>query len=132
VRKFNFFNYTRELPEVIKMAQNPDVTVRSRGVMEKCTFCIQRITRAKRKAKRENRPVADGEFQTACQQSCPTGAIYFGNIIDSDSRVAALKKNDRNYELLAEFNIRPRNSYLAIVRNPNPLLVGGKKEKERS
>jgi molybdopterin-containing oxidoreductase family iron-sulfur binding subunit len=128
VRKFNFFNYVYDMPEVVKMAQNPDVTVRSRGVMEKCTFCIQRITRAKRKAESENRTVTDGEILTACQQACPTKAIYFGNINDSDSIVSKLKKDDRNYELLAELNVRPRNSYLAKLRNPNPLLKGHKPE----
>ncbi len=125
VRKFNFFNYTKDLPEVSKMAQNPDVTVRSRGVMEKCTFCLQRIKKAKRIAKQENRKVADGDFQAACQQACPTGAIKFGNINDSESVVTMAKKIDRNYELLAELNIRPRNSYLAKIRNYNEKLNKG-------
>lgn len=125
VRKFNFFNYTKDLPEVTKMTQNPDVTVRSRGVMEKCTFCLQRIKKAKRTAKTENRKVIDGEFQTACQQACPTGAIKFGNIIDPESVVTMAKKIDRNYELLAELNIRPRNSYLAKIRNFNAKLNKG-------
>jgi len=107
---------------VVRMAQNPDVTVRSRGVMEKCTFCIQRLVRAKRDAKAENRTVKDGEVLTACQQACPTRAIHFGNINDPQSDVTKLKKNDRNYELLGMLNVRPRNSYLAKIRNPNPLL----------
>jgi len=122
VRRFNFFNYTKDLPEVVRMAQNPDVTVRSRGVMEKCTFCIQRLVRAKRDAKAEGRTVKDGEVLTACQQACPTKAIHFGNINDPQSDVTKLKKNDRNYELLGMLNVRPRNSYLAKLRNPNPLL----------
>jgi molybdopterin-containing oxidoreductase family iron-sulfur binding subunit len=128
VRRFNFFNYVKDMPEVIKMAQNPDVTVRSRGVMEKCTFCIQRLTRAKRKAKGEDRTVNDGEIITACQQACPVNAIHFGNINDPESNVSKLKINDRNYELLGELNVRPRNSYLAKIRNPNPLLKGHKSD----
>ena len=122
VRRFNFFNYVKDMPEVVKMAQNPDVTVRSRGVMEKCTFCIQRINRAKQNARKAGRPVHDGEFQTACQQACPTNAIHFGNINDLKSRVANLKRDPRNYDLLGELNIRPRNSYLAKIRNQNPAL----------
>jgi molybdopterin-containing oxidoreductase family iron-sulfur binding subunit len=122
VRRFNFFNYVNDMPEVVKMAQNPDVTVRSRGVMEKCTFCIQRINRAKIKSKLEERTVADGEIKTACQQACPTKAIHFGNINDPDSIVTLLKHKDRNYQLLGELNTRPRNSYLAKIRNPHPEL----------
>jgi len=125
VRKFNFFNYTKDLPEVMKMAQNPDVTVRSRGVMEKCSFCLQRIKKAKQTAKKENRTVNDGDFQTACQQACPTGAIIFGNINDPKSVVTQAKKIDRNYALLAELNVRPRNTYLAKIRNYNVKLNKG-------
>ncbi len=128
VRKFNFFNYTNELPEVVKMAQNPDVTVRSRGVMEKCTFCIQRIKKEKLSAKKENRVIKDGDFMSACQQACPASAIQFGNINDPESIVTSLKKIDRNYELLGELNVRPRNSYLAKVRNYNKKLIPDKKE----
>ncbi len=123
VRRFNFFNYTKDKNEVEKMSQNPDVTVRSRGVMEKCSFCIQRINRAKIKAKGEGRTVADGEIIAACQQACPTQAIQFGNINDPESKVSKQKRINRNYELLAELNIRPRNSYLAKIRNPNPELT---------
>jgi molybdopterin-containing oxidoreductase family iron-sulfur binding subunit len=122
VRRFNFFNYINEYSETMKMAQNPDVTVRSRGVMEKCTYCIQRINSARKKAKRENRTVADQEILTACQQACPTNAINFGNINDPDSQVVALKKQARNYHLLDELNVKPRTSYLARLRNPNPEL----------
>jgi molybdopterin-containing oxidoreductase family iron-sulfur binding subunit len=129
VRRFNFFNYTKDKDEVEKMSQNPDVTVRSRGVMEKCTFCVQRINRSKLKAKGEGREVADNEFKTACQQACPTQAIQFGNINNPESEVSRHKRIDRNYELLAEFNVRPRNSYLAKIRNPNPDLVGYKSRK---
>lgn len=130
VRRFNFFNYSKELPEVMKMAQNPDVTVRSRGVMEKCTFCLQRIKRVKRSAKKQGREMHDGELVTACQQACPTGAIIFGNINDPKSVVALQKKINRNYELLAEFNIRPRNSYLAKVRNINEKLAMASSDKD--
>lgn len=121
-RRFNFYNFTNTLPELIKMAQNPDVTVRSRGVMEKCTYCLQRINRAKRTAKMEGREVRDGEVVTACQQACPTDAISFGNLMDKKSKVVADKQSNRNYEILAEFNTRPRTSYMAKLRNPNPEL----------
>jgi len=122
VRRFNFFNYTKDTPEIVKMVMNPDVTVRSRGVMEKCTFCIQRINRGKNAAKLENREVRDGEIVTACQQACPTQAIVFGNINDPASKVSKAKRQNRNYELLAELNTKPRLSYLARIRNPHPEL----------
>ncbi len=122
VRRFNFFNYTNKFPELIKMAQNPDVTVRSRGVMEKCTYCLQRLNRAKRTAKLEGRQLRDGEVKTACQQSCPVEAIHFGNILDKNSEIVKAKQADRTYEMLAEFNFRPRTSYQARLRNPNPAL----------
>ena len=121
VRRFNFYNYTNEYPEIVKMSQNPDVTVRSRGVMEKCSYCLHRINRIKRDTKLSGSKVQDGAVVTACQQACPTGAIQFGNINDPDSKVVAAKKV-RNYELLAEFNTRPRTSYQAKIRNPNPDL----------
>jgi molybdopterin-containing oxidoreductase family iron-sulfur binding subunit len=123
VRRFNFFNYTAEMAEVVKMAQNPDVTVRSRGVMEKCTFCLQRINRAKREARKRGQELNDGDIQTACQQACPSRAISFGNLNDPASRVARLKAADRNYELLAELNVRPRISYRAKISNPHPQLA---------
>jgi Fe-S-cluster-containing dehydrogenase component len=104
------------------MARNPQVTVRSRGVMEKCTYCVQRIERARARAKLDDRPIRDGEIVTACQQTCPAEAIVFGNINDTDSRVAKLKADSRNYALLAELNTRPRTTYLAGVTNPSPNL----------
>lgn len=128
VRRFNFFNYTRDLPYTLQLVQNPDVTVRSRGVMEKCTYCIQRINRAKRQAKLEGRGIQDGDIVTACQAACPTRAITFGNINDPQSRVAQLKRIPRNYELLAYLNTRPRTSYLGRIRNANPLLLKGDEE----
>jgi molybdopterin-containing oxidoreductase family iron-sulfur binding subunit len=120
VRRFNFFNYTADLPEIVQIAQNPNVTIRSRGVMEKCTYCLQRINQGKIIAKREGRELADGEVKSACQQTCPTDAISFGNVNDPKSQVSQLKKNDRNYAMLEELNIKPRTSYLAKLRNPNP------------
>ncbi len=120
VRRFNYFNFTNSYPETIKMVQNPDVTVRFRGVMEKCTYCTQRIQEAKINAKNEARLVVDGEIQTACQQACPSDSIVFGNILDPESRVAKLKKQNREYKLLVELNIKPRTSFLARIKNPNP------------
>jgi MoCo/4Fe-4S cofactor protein with predicted Tat translocation signal len=122
VRRFNFLLYADWTTPTLKMARNPDVTVRSRGVMEKCTYCVQRINHARIDAKVEDRTIRDGEVQTACQNACPVNAITFGNINDPEAQVTKLKQEPRNYGLLEELNTRPRTTYLASVRNPNPEL----------
>jgi molybdopterin-containing oxidoreductase family iron-sulfur binding subunit len=123
VRKFNFLLYSDYDTESLKFMRNPDVTVRSRGVMEKCTYCIQRIEAVKIEADKENRPIKDGEIVTACQQACPTSAISFGNINDPSSEVAKRKAAERNYQVLADLNFRPRTTYTAGVINPNAELA---------
>jgi molybdopterin-containing oxidoreductase family iron-sulfur binding subunit len=124
VRHFNFLNFHRYEPEIVGLVYNPDVSVRMRGVMEKCTYCVQRIEETKIKAKKDGRrEIKDGEIKTACQQTCPAEAIVFGNINDPESRVAKLKKQERNYAMLAELGIKPRTTYLAKLRNPNPELT---------
>ena len=122
VRRFNFLLFQDWETSQFKMMRNPDVTVRSRGVMEKCTYCVQRINEHRIDAEREDRKIRDGELQTACQQSCPANAIVFGNINDPESKVSKLKAQGRNYGLLADLNTRPRTTYLADIRNPNPEL----------
>jgi MoCo/4Fe-4S cofactor protein with predicted Tat translocation signal len=124
VRRFNFFNFTKDTPDILKLAMNPDVTVRARGVMEKCTYCTQRINKVKIDAKLAGRELRDGDVKTACQQACPASAIEFGDLRDRSSRVVKAKADPRNYALLEELNTRPRTTYLAKVRNPNPDLEG--------
>lgn len=130
VRKFNYLNWTKQKTEIENLQSNPDVSTRMRGVMEKCTYCTQRIVEAKVLAKADpagRREVRDGEIQTACQQTCPADAISFGNIVDPNSAVSKAKASPRNYALLAELNVRPRTTYLAQLRNPNPELETAKK-----
>jgi Fe-S-cluster-containing dehydrogenase component len=122
VRRFNFFLYQDWKTESYKIGRNPDVTVRSRGVMEKCTYCVQRIEEARTTAMREGRSIRDGDVVTACQQACPADAIVFGDLNDAGSRVRALQADPRNYGLLAELGTRPRTTYLSLVRDPNPAL----------
>ena len=123
VRRFNFLLYSDYDTESLKFMRNPDVTVRSRGVMEKCSYCVQRIATAKIQADKENREIRDGDIVTACQQSCPTNAIAFGNLNDPASKVAKLKAAEREYGVLADLNYRPRTTYTAGVINPNMELA---------
>jgi molybdopterin-containing oxidoreductase family iron-sulfur binding subunit len=132
VRRFNFLLFQDWNTPSYKMMRNPEVSVRSRGVMEKCTYCVQRIQSAKIDSEKENREVRDGEIVTACEATCPTEAIVFGNINDPNSRVAKLKADSRNYSLLAELNTQPRTTYLGSVRNPNPELAGSREQVERA
>jgi molybdopterin-containing oxidoreductase family iron-sulfur binding subunit len=131
VRRFNYLNWhndsvwreTHGLPETLQMQQNPNVTVRFRGVMEKCTYCVQRIQSVKLAAKREDRPVRDREIRTACQQTCPSDAIVFGDVNDPGSEVSIVSRVDRRFALLGELGTRPRTTYLGKVRNPNPEMT---------
>jgi MoCo/4Fe-4S cofactor protein with predicted Tat translocation signal len=131
VRRFNFFNYTKDTPETLKMAMNPDVSVRSRGVMEKCTYCVQRLNAAKIDAKLAGRELADGDAKTACQQACPAEAIRFGDLLDPASRVATARGESRTYALLEELNTRPRTTYQTRLRNPHDGLGREGEEKIR-
>ncbi len=122
VRRFNFLLYQDFKEPSLKLLHNPDVTVRSRGVMEKCTYCVQRINQARIETQKQDRPIRDGEILTACQQACPAQAITFGDLNDPASRVSTLRADPRNYGLLTELGTRPRTTYLAALRNPNPEL----------
>ncbi len=133
VRRFNYLNWHNDgpyqprdpdVPETLRMQHNPNVTVRFRGVMEKCTYCVQRIQSARIVAKRDNRPIREGEIVTACQQTCPAAAITFGDLNDDHARVHLAARNERGYKLLAEIGTQPRTTYLAKVRNPNPEMHG--------
>jgi molybdopterin-containing oxidoreductase family iron-sulfur binding subunit len=130
VRRFNFLLYSDFETESLKLMRNPDVTVRSRGVMEKCSYCVQRISAAKIEADKENRAIRDGEIVTACQQACPARAISFGNINDKQSSVAKLQGDERSYQVLADLNTRPRTKYVAAVLNMNPELEAAPVEYE--
>jgi MoCo/4Fe-4S cofactor protein with predicted Tat translocation signal len=122
VRRFNFLRFQDWDTPQFKLMRNPEVTVRSRGVMEKCTYCVQRINNVRIDAEKRDRPIRDGEIVTACESACPSEAIVFGNANDPNSRVGKLKAQQRNYSILGELNARPRTTYLAAVRNRNPEL----------
>jgi len=126
VRRFNYFNFHKELQdpsrEIMHMAYNPEVTVRARGVMEKCTYCVQRIQAAKIAARSAGQAIPDGAVRTACQQACPTQAIVFGDLADAQSQVAQCRQDTRSYGMLAELHVQPRTTYLARIRNPHPAL----------
>ena len=128
VRRFNFFDYNEvyadESRELQQLVLNPEVTVRSRGVMEKCTYCVQRIQNSKIDAKIEGRPLIDGDVETACQQACPAQAIVFGDLNNESSQVSQLHSDPRSYGMLSELNVKPRTKYLAKIRNQHPLLAG--------
>jgi molybdopterin-containing oxidoreductase family iron-sulfur binding subunit len=125
VRRFNFLQYSDTTTPVHKMVANPDVTVRNLGVMEKCTYCVQRINRSRIVAERESRTISDGEIRTACQQACPTEAIVFGNTNDKGAKVSLLKAEPLSYGMLEDVNTRPRTTYLARIVNPSPEIAGG-------
>jgi molybdopterin-containing oxidoreductase family iron-sulfur binding subunit len=125
VRRFNFLAFADFTTESLKPLRNPEVTVRSRGVMEKCTYCVQRIRAAEIESERTGTPIADGRVRTACQEVCPSRAISFGDLNDESSEVNHWKAEPHNYSLLGELNTRPRTTYLAAIRNPNPAMPGG-------
>ena len=122
VRRYNFYNWTKTLPIEVQMQQNPNVTVRYRGVMEKCSYCMQRIRKANSYAHIEHRPIRDGEVKTACQQACPADAIVFGDVSDRTTKVSQMQREGRSYQALAYLNVKPRTYYMARLRNPHPGL----------
>jgi molybdopterin-containing oxidoreductase family iron-sulfur binding subunit len=123
VRRFNYLHYTKDIPKSERMQQNPDVTVRARGVMEKCTYCVQRIERKRIESRIEGRPIKDGELITACAQACPAEAITFGTLNQSNTAVSRLHRDPRRYDLLHELGTQPRTAYLIRIKNPNPELA---------
>jgi molybdopterin-containing oxidoreductase family iron-sulfur binding subunit len=123
VRRFNYLQYSDQTTESLKGLRNPNVSVRIRGVMEKCTYCVQRISAARIRAKNENRTIAAGEVVTACQAACPSQAIVFGDLNNPDSEVTRLAQSPLNYGLLSELGTWPRTTYLAKLTNPNPALA---------
>jgi molybdopterin-containing oxidoreductase family iron-sulfur binding subunit len=123
VRRFNYLDYHGEVAPTLKMLMNPDVTVRARGVMEKCTYCTQRIQRARIDARVAGRKVGPDEVVPACAQACPAEAIVFGNLNDPAARVSRLHGDERRYDLLHELGTQPRTAYLVKLRNPNPELA---------
>ncbi|HEY4491365.1 MAG TPA: molybdopterin oxidoreductase, partial [Acidobacteriota bacterium] len=129
-RRFNFYLYSDLKTPIRRAVQNPDVTVRTRGVMEKCTYCVQRISSARIEAKKQDRTIKDGEVVTACQQVCPAEAIVFGDLNDRNSKVAKMRASHLNYGILADLNTRPRTTYMARLKNPNPLI--GRNDTEES
>jgi molybdopterin-containing oxidoreductase family iron-sulfur binding subunit len=129
VRRFNFLNYTGDYSAARFMANNPDVTVRTRGIMEKCTYCVQRIERKRIETRVAGTTIKDGELETACQQGCPARAIEFGSLHDKDAKVTKLQADPRRYDLLHEIGTRPRTVHLARVRNPNPELASAEPAK---
>jgi molybdopterin-containing oxidoreductase family iron-sulfur binding subunit len=124
VRRFNFFRYAQTEPEVLRLMRNPTVSVRSRGVMEKCTYCVQRIRAAEIKGRVQGRPTRDFGVETACQQACPSRAIVFGDLTDPGSEVSKLKRQPHDYGLLVDLNTQPRTTYLAVITNPSPAYRG--------
>jgi molybdopterin-containing oxidoreductase family iron-sulfur binding subunit len=123
VRRFNWFDFNIRKPPVLQMLMNPEVTVRARGVIEKCTYCVQRIRNTQIQAQKENRRIRDGEVVTACQEACPSKAIMFGSIADKTSQVARWMRQPRTYQVLEELGTHPRTRYLARITNPNPELA---------
>jgi len=120
VRRFNFFDFQAPASSPVHLQENPNVTVRARGVMEKCTYCVQRINAGRIAAERDNRPLRDGEIRTACQQACPAEAIVFGDLADPESAVSRRRRESADYALLGELNTRPRTTYLPKIINPAP------------
>ncbi|WP_331091972.1 TAT-variant-translocated molybdopterin oxidoreductase [Archangium sp.] len=131
VRRFNYLHYTADKTPTQKMQMNPDVTVRNRGVMEKCTYCVQRIERVRIKARVEKRPIFEKELQTACAQACPTEAIVFGTLSDPNAQVTKHHNDERAYKLLNELGTKPRTAHLIRLRNPNPALASAQPAAEQ-